>query len=94
MDKIGDHLEKSLSLQLLNPSLSTALGQIILVVLVKHETNEFSIKLSLRFSVLVPFGRSKAEHLAALSLEQVVKLAGSITEVIAIALRKWIEFMS
>merc|ERR1719251_726539 len=79
-------LEEALSLELLNPSLGTVLGQIILVVLVAHETAELAVTLSLGFGVLVSIGGSEAEHLASLGLKEVVKLTGSITIVVSVSL--------
>ncbi len=77
-------LEESLILELSNPSLSTVLGHIVLVVLVAHKSNEFSVNNSLGFSMVVSISGGESVDFASLSLEKVVKLTSSITEVFTI----------
>merc|ERR1711957_421483 len=77
-------LEEALALELFNPSFSTVLRHVVLVILVTQEANKLAITFRLGGSVIITIGGSSSHHLAASARKQIVELASSIAVVLTV----------
>merc|ERR1712238_403005 len=68
-------LKESLLLKLGDPCLGTVFRQIILVVLVTHESNKLSIDLGLGFLVVISFSGSESINFASFLNKFVIKFS-------------------
>ncbi len=76
--------EETLILQLLHPFVCPLLAEVILVILIKHASDKFTIFLRLGSRMLIPFRGNKSINLGTGLDELIVQLASSIAIIIRI----------
>jgi hypothetical protein len=75
-------LEETFTLELVNPIFSTAFRQVVLVILIAHESNELAITLCLASTVFIAFDGCEPAHCASTLLELVIELTSGIAVVL------------